>query len=389
MKQKQTVIIADVSDEVRELLERAQGMLKDVQIEFAPQLAAPQANGRSVELGGFVTEIDLARPGAIETFERLAGTLSGRKVVAVAPRADSEHVRRLFRAGAADVLTTPVSAQAVAASLSEMLHPTAPSRDTAGRTISVLKATGGAGATTLALNLARLLQADPPGGAAVLDLDIQFGDTDIALGLEPRSTVLDILRAQSRFDGRFLQGVLCEHASGLRLLAPPRSLVPLDVMSPAFAAELVRQSSLLSATTVVDLPSAWTDWTSAVLRASDAIVLVAPATVCGVVGARKVLDTLEETGVERPLFMVLNGLSGLPDMLDKPGRISRTLDVPLDATLAFDPAARKAADRGRLLVDAFPRARLARELKAAASKLRAKLAARHQPAQPQTGAVAA
>jgi len=123
------------------------------------------------------------------------------------------------------------------------------------------------------------------------------------------------------------------------------------------------------------LPSAWTDWTFQVLARSDAIVLVSTPTVAGALRARRVLEALAEAQVSQPVFFVLNRLNGVIEAFDRPSRIGKSLDQVIDAALPFDPSAVKAEDRGKLVVDALPSSRLAKELRAAAGRLDERLEA--------------
>ena len=53
----------------------------------------------------------------------------------------------------------------------------------AGQIIAVLGSRGGVGCTSLAVNLAATLAADPDNAVALIDLDLALGDADIALEL--------------------------------------------------------------------------------------------------------------------------------------------------------------------------------------------------------------
>jgi pilus assembly protein CpaE len=207
----------------------------------------------------------------------------------------------------------------------------------------------------------------------VLDLDLQYGDTDVALDLNPRSTIVEVVKASQRVDGRFLLSVMTDHSSGLKLLAPPPTVAPLDALTAEFATELIDHTADEFERTVIDLPMAWTDWTLAALNRSDSILLVTTATVPGALGARRVLDGLREAGVRRPVFLVVNKLAGLLDAWEKPARIGKSLDTRVDAGLIHDAAALKCADRGQLVVEAAPSSRLAKDLRALNAKLEARL----------------
>lgn len=369
-------VLAAVSDgglmtALRAALKSAGGL----QLEAASPggLADLEAEARAASV--VVAEIHPGRSGAVEDFHRLARSLPERKIIAAARGASGEDVRRLFRAGAADVLTEPFRAETLAASLLEVLRAQGAGVGPRGRVISVLKACGGVGATSTALNLAALFaQGDakrnrPRKTAAVLDFDLQFGDSDVALDLEPKSGLVDALRAPERVDARFLQSVMTDHASGLRLLAPPSGVLPMDAMTPEIAGNLMELAAASFERTVIDMPTAWTDWTLHVLAHSDAIVLVSAPTVAGALRARRVLQALNEAQVARPVFFVLNRLNGLVETIDRAGRISKSLEVKVDAALPFDPVAAKSADRGRLVVEAFPGSKLAKALRVATGRL--------------------
>jgi pilus assembly protein CpaE len=374
MKQSRRILLAGAGEELRLLLDRALGVLPDVQLDLAPS-AEPQAlNGRAVAADVLLVEVDLQSAASTDAFVRLAGATAQRKVIAAARNAEPEDVRRLFRAGAADVLTAPFTPIALEAALGEVLGR--PTRERSnGRVITVLRCSGGAGATTVALNLAALT-AKPERKAgrvakrvAFLDFDLQFGDADLALNLEPKSTIVDVLRAEKRFDGQLLQGAMVDHASGLRILASPPKLIPLDALNASFAARIVRQSAQLHDYTFVDLPLVWTDWTLPILRESSLLLMVGAPTVQGAVGARRVLDALQESGVETPVLFVLNKLAGMVDAFEKPSRIGKSLSRNIDASLIFDAAAARAFERGVLLADAYPNARITRELRGLSAKL--------------------
>jgi pilus assembly protein CpaE len=355
--------------------------LRSVSLEIGRGEAVHALAGRAAGAAAVVIEVAPQSLGALDNFQRLAWAARERGVIAAARDASGEQVRSLFRAGAADVLTGPFTADLLRISLNEVLQGTPAQGAMNGGVVSVVKGCGGAGATTVALNLAALLaqgdvkRARPPRSTAVLDMDLQFGDAALALDVQPRSTIVDMLRAQERVDARFVDSVMTEHSSGLKLLAAPPSVVPLDAISGDFAVDLIEHAAASFERTIIDLPASWTDWTFPVLARSELIVLVTAPTVAGAIGARRVLDALAEAAVQRPVLLVLNKLVGVLDAFEKPDRIGRSLEMGVDAALSLDPSAVKASDRGQLVVQAFPNSKLARDLRPAAAKLDGRLEA--------------
>lgn len=356
--------------------------LRNISLEVGRSDGLRSLGGKAAGAAAVVLEVDVRAAGAIERFRRLAATARDQRVIAAARDAGSEQVRALFRSGAGDVLTGPFTGEMLRIALTEMLQAGSAAQGQAnGAVVSVIKGCGGAGATTVALNVAALLAAGddkrqrPPRSTCVLDFGLQFGDAALALDLQPRSTIVDVLRAQERVDPRFLESVMTDHSSGLKLLAAPPSVVPLDAMTGDFALDLVEHCTTAFERTLIDMPAVWNDWTLPVLARSDVIMLVTAPTVAGAAGARRVLTALQEAGIQRPLLLVLNRLAGVLDGLEKPARIGRSLDMGVDAALSMDPTAVKAGDRGQLVVEAFPNSRLAKDLRPLAGKVEGRIEA--------------
>ena len=94
---------------------------------------------------------------------------------------------------------------------------------------------GGTGKTVIATNLASALAKHEGKRTLLLDLDLQFGDAAIMLGLEPEKTIYDLVVAPGELDSEKLAGYTTQHASGVDVLPAP--LRPED-------AELVTEAKL-------------------------------------------------------------------------------------------------------------------------------------------------
>ena len=81
--------------------------------------------------------------------------------------------------------------------------------------IAVLGSRGGVGTTTLAVNLAATLAADPDNAVALIDLDLALGDADIALEVKGSRTSASPTwpRNIERLDMNFLRRAMAKHES--------------------------------------------------------------------------------------------------------------------------------------------------------------------------------
>jgi len=104
-----------------------------------------------------------------------------------------------------------------------------------GRIVTVFSPKGGTGKTSVATNLAAALAKHQGKRTLLLDLDLQFGDAAIMLGIEPEKTIYDLVVAPGELDSEKLAGYTTRHACGLDILPAP--LRPED-------AELVTEAKL-------------------------------------------------------------------------------------------------------------------------------------------------
>jgi pilus assembly protein CpaE len=90
-----------------------------------------------------------------------------------------------------------------------------------GRVLTVFSPKGGTGKTVTSTNLATAFAKHEKQRTLLLDLDLQFGDAAIMLGLEPDKTIYDLVVAPGELDSEKLAGYTCRHSSGVDVLPAP------------------------------------------------------------------------------------------------------------------------------------------------------------------------
>ena len=261
-----------------------------------------------------IVPVDSASPQEVETAVRRLKQNSGATAVIITLRnADVLTMRRLVREGAADVLPTPVGEPALALSLERLLSrvpvETGPPRKN-GKVVAFLKAGGGVGATSLGVQVAAMLaRAKPEPRVCFADLDVQNGAGAVYLDIADAVTLMDCLATTSALEETPFATALGKHKSGARVLAAPRELVPLEVLSPATVDMLIAGLKRDFAVTLVDLPPVWTAWTNRVLELSDRIVVVTELSVSHVHLVRRQLAALSTQHLDRQVTLVCNAVS--------------------------------------------------------------------------------
>jgi len=90
-----------------------------------------------------------------------------------------------------------------------------------GKIITVYSPKGGAGCTTLAVNLALTLNNGDT-RVALIDGNFQFGDVAVFINEQGKNTVLDLASRAEELDPEIVEEVMVKHAaSGLHILAAP------------------------------------------------------------------------------------------------------------------------------------------------------------------------
>lgn len=164
---------------------------------------------------------------AIERIEQILNRFPQVSIFATSEDKSSDTILRVMRAGATEYLLRPVSQTDLTFALQKIGRlwlVKEPTETEAGRIITVFSPKGGAGVTTIAINLATNIH-DLTGKSTILvDLDLNAGDVTTFLNMKPTYTISDVTMNISRLDRNFLQGVIAKHESGISVLAEPQKI---------------------------------------------------------------------------------------------------------------------------------------------------------------------
>ena len=215
-----------------------------------------------------------------------------------------------------------------------------------GHVISVFSAKGGAGKSVVAANLAILLARRSDKPVALLDADLQFGDTAVMMKLSPQHTVVDAVNSISRLDVPLLKSLLVRHEpSGVLVLPAPTE--------PAFADQVGAQDMLkiidllreFCGYVVVDTPAHFNDVVLSVLEGSDDIVLVAGMDIPNIKNVKIGLQTLRLLGIPMGKLKLVLNRANSKVKLDI-GEVERTLQMKADALIPSDIIVPRSVNKG-------------------------------------------
>ena len=265
-----------------------------------------------------------------------------------------------FQAGVDDLVALPQAAGQLGFTLEKAIarRRGAGGALAEGAMISVLGPKGGTGKTVTSSNLAVSLALE--GASTVLvDLDLQFGDVGLALGLDPRKTIYDLATSGGSLDGDKIDGFLAEHPSGARaLLAPLRPDQAAAIGTP-FLREVFELLRSRYDFTLVDTPPAFTAEVIAAVDSSSHLCVVGMLDALSLKDTKIGLQTLEEMGYDpRAVTLVLNRADSNVGIT--PADVEELLGRAPDVLVGSDRAIPRALTNGQPIVVADPRSKAAR-----------------------------
>jgi pilus assembly protein CpaE len=208
-------------------------------------------------------------------------------------------VRRIFEAGADDILGLPTDPEDVAFALQKAMARKAGAGVATGTALSpmivVLGPKGGTGKTITSANLAVSL-ANSGYKVTVVDLDLQFGDVGLALGLKPDKTVYDLVKAGGALDSDKIEAYLVKHESGARVLMAPTRPDHAGVIRTEFLRDVYANLRASNDFVIVDTPPGFTPEVIASIDSSSGVVLVGMLDALSLKNTKLGLDTLELMG---------------------------------------------------------------------------------------------
>lgn len=246
---------------------------------------------------------------ALELVRRAEGAYPGRPVVVVCEGSANGFLRKAFRAGAEDVVEITTGEQtgldtylalskAVARRESEVLATAE------GRIITVLGPKGGTGKTLVAANLAIALCEHSR--AVVVDLDLQFGDVGLTMGLRPDRTLYDLTMSGGTPDASKLEGYVIHHSSGAGALLAPARPDQATAVTPDAIREILRVLRATTPFVIVDTPPAFSPEVIAALDESTEICVVTMLDAPSLKNTKIALEALELMGMTGRVRVVLN-----------------------------------------------------------------------------------
>jgi pilus assembly protein CpaE len=283
-------------------------------------------------------------------------------------------VRNLLRLPSSDVLDAPFSPEQFVSAASALLSQVEAHADVApvapaggSHCWAVTGAVGGAGATTIVVEIASALAARSGKDKSVCLIDLNLADGAAAayLGAQPAMRLGDFGSSAERIDAAMLQAFVTPVTKQIDLLASPRDPDAFEHVSRETVLRVLEVACECYEWVILDMPRHRRSWTLEALSGSDEVLVISELTVPALISARSLADEIEDSlsGQTKPRI-VLNRLASrmfgpAPSMTEA----ERALQRKADAGISSDwEAAAAAANLGGSIAQHRPKSKIVKDI---------------------------
>lgn len=350
------VLIVDDIAETRDMISR---MLQfDASIEV---IGAARTGREAVELTSKLTpdvvimDINMPDMDGITATEMIRRNNTITQIVILSVQGDPNYMRRAMLAGARDFLTKPPAIDELTGAIRRagkmardervkvgMRLPAAGDGGSAvsslvsqGKIITVYSPKGGAGVTTLAVNLAMTLRNEDT-YVAIIDGDLQFGDVAVFLNEQSKTSVVDLGARADELDPEFVDEVMITHAaSGVKILSAPDRPEEAESINGEQFAKVLKYLRQMFAYIIIDTDSALNDITLSALDSSDLVILLTTQEIPAIKNCRLFLDLANAMKLDRRrILFVMNRFDKRIGIT--PEKVGESFKQPIATVLPFD-----------------------------------------------------
>jgi pilus assembly protein CpaE len=286
----------------------------------------------------------------------------GTKVIVIGAANDISLYRELMRRGVSEYLVPPLGLLQLIAAITALYAD--PAQPFVGRQIAFCSAKGGAGASTLAHNVAHLISERMGANTVLVDLDLAFGTAGLDFNQDPLHGIADALSQPDRLDPVLMERMMARCGDHLSLFAAPASLERDFEIATETYEEVAQKIRSTTPYVVLDLPHAWTPWKRRMLVTSDDVVVVAEPDLASLRNAKNIVDLIRAARPnDAPPRVVLNkiGLPGRPEIPLKD--FGEALGLTPCMMVTFDAKLfGQAANNGQMLSEVGPKSKQAESL---------------------------
>ena len=295
--------------EASEELLRAIGTLNFVRLTAEVKTADDLAEALREERVNLVFfHLDPDPEPVVEVIDQVAARHPELALIALSHQTSPDAILAPMRAGCDQFVCEPIDAADLGNAVARVASKRFLSQPKS-RCICVTGASGGAGTTSIACNLALEIGNLTDRECALIDLDMRFGAVALNFDTEPKYSLYDLAVAGQELDRSILASTVTTLPCKVALLARPEIMEQKDVITPDTIHRVLKLLMAEYENIVIDAPRDLNPCVSAAFAQADLIFIVCQLLVPSIRNAKRYYDALLRLGVpdERLEFVVNRG----------------------------------------------------------------------------------
>lgn len=231
-------------------------------------------------------------------------------MIALGSENDVSLYRNLMAAGFNDYLVKPLTPEILTQTMMAAARgEVGPGAIKDAKNIVVIGVRGGVGASTLTTNIAWLMAHKLKKKTALLDLDLQYGTSALALDVEPGHGLRDVVSSPQRVDSLMIAGALISESDDLEILSAEESIEEVVPVDPNAITALLKEMRTNYQAIIVDLPRYMLSSQKRVLASAHEIVLVTEVSLVGIRDTLRIRTLLKGLGCSARITQVTTQIS--------------------------------------------------------------------------------
>ncbi len=240
-------------------------------------------------------------------------------------------------------------------------------RKTRSRVFAFFSGKGGVGKTTICTNSAVAL-ASRGKKVLLIDLDLQFGDADMALDVEPTETIVDLSRDQGGITLDTLLATCTTHPSGVQLLASPSSPELAEYVTSACVKSTLDIARNYFEYILMDCGCTLVDPVITALENSDTIFMVNDVNILSLKRAKVCMNVIQQLNQKEKAHLVVN--KNVKKNTVKIEDFENLLGIPAYAVIPSDfKSVNSSLNNGQPVIMYKPRSPIAKDLNSFVDKM--------------------
>jgi pilus assembly protein CpaE len=262
-------------------------------------------------------------------------------IIALGPTDSPELILAAMQAGVTEYVSKPVDADTLGAAVDRVLRKSGRRSDgrsrEPGKLLMIFSAKGGTGSTTIAANLATEMHRLTRKRTLLVDLDLELGESALIMGVQPRFSIVDLVRNFHRVDSRLLASYIERHETGVEILSAPYQPADYEAVSTERIKQVLQFLKKHYDYIIIDAPKTFTPATMGAFEEADSLYLLTTADIPSLRNLTRCVQLIRSFGRRKGddwMRVLVNRFD--PNQVVTKAEIEKTLGIDVFWTLRND-----------------------------------------------------